>query len=565
MIGLLGCAAPQPDILLVTLDTTRPDALGVYGARPSPTPNLDGLAASGAVFDAAMSVAPLTLPAHAAILTGRPPWELGLRRNGFERVEPGVDTLAERLTGRGYDTGAFVSAVVLDRSFGLAQGFATWEGEFAAATGPAVPAQPANVATDAYARWLVTRSDAPVFAWVHYYDAHLPNVAHGNGGDDPYLSEVAFMDEHIGQLLAVTHAARTRPLAVMVVGDHGESRGEHGEASHGWFVYRSTLHVPLLVVAPGVEAGRVDATVSITELAAWIEAIAAGQPLPAPSGLAFGESWTPRDAFGVAELRVVQDDLWRYVLAPRPELYAWRSDPEEAHDLGGAHPEAARLRALLEARGEAGSAGAIGAPSMLAALGYVDAGAMVDADTPFSALPDPKDHPGMVADVEGIVNAARTVPVNEGVPILEAGLVRFPSAAPLRASLSRGYELLGRLDDAYDVVAPPGVEDGPTRIRRASIRLAQGRLPEAEALAEGAAGLPIRAELRRRRGDPAGALSEIERGLQDTPGSAALWLVAGAALYDMGEEEAAITAVERSLRLADSPEGRALLERLTAH
>ncbi|MFN7146503.1 MAG: sulfatase, partial [Myxococcota bacterium] len=400
LLGLLGCAAPPPDILLVTLDTTRADALGVYGAAPSPTPRLDALAAEGRVFAEAQTVTPLTLPAHASILTGLLPPRHGLRRNGAERLPDEVRTVAERLAEGGYATGAFVSSVILDRSFGLDQGFATYAGQFAPSDGPTVPQHPGSVATDAYARWLLgQRDDAPFFAWVHYYDPHLPNEARGNGFADPYLSEVAAMDAYVGDLLAVTRAmGRSRGLAVVVVGDHGEGRGDHGEATHGWFVYRSTTRVPLVVAGPGVASGTVETPVSVVDVAATVLGFAGlptegldGRDLrgEVPERVVYGETYTPRQALGFAELRFAQDARWRYILGPRPERYDWRADPDEARDLGGAGPEAAALRAAIEAM----PGGAVVAPAgadlseQLAALGYTDGSALIGAEVPFDALP----------------------------------------------------------------------------------------------------------------------------------------------------------------------------------
>jgi arylsulfatase A-like enzyme len=572
---LAGCSSRSPDILLVTLDTTRADALGVYGASPSPTPVLDGLAATAVVFEEAETVTPLTLPAHTSILTGLRPTRHGVRRNGVERLDTKVETLAERLHGAGYHTAAFVSAAILDRAFGLDQGFDTYEGTFATAEtpGPVVPSHDADVATDAFARWLLhERDDAPLFAWVHYYDAHLPNVVHGNGFADPYQSELAFVDERVGRLLdALRAVARDRPLVVAIVGDHGEGRGDHGEETHGWFVYRPTTHVPLLLVAPGQAPRRVDGPVSVVDVAPTLLALA-GVPVPADLDgrdlfaptttpeIVYGETFTPRDTLGFAELRFAQDARHRYILGPRPELYDWRADPGETVDLGAADPAAEPLRRFLAAVGEgrtgAGVAAAGDLGAQLAALGYTDAPSPVPANVSYRDLPDPKDEPGALATVDFAIHRARTVPPAEGVPVLEAALARYPRAGALRATLSRGYELLGRLDEAVAVVAPEGpVTDPSLLLRRASLRLAQERLPEAEALvaeAEAHGGSTdevclVRAEIRRRQGRPADALAAAQQGLAGAPDSSPLLLVAGTALTDLGRFGDAVPLLERSL------------------
>ncbi|MDP2310908.1 MAG: sulfatase-like hydrolase/transferase [Pseudomonadota bacterium] len=570
---LLACTAPPPDILLVTLDTTRADAVGVYaapaGSMRSATPNIDALALNGRVYEEAATVTPLTLPAHASILTGLLPPRHGLRRNGVERLPDATDTLAERLLAHGYTTGAFVSAAVLDPAFGLGQGFTTYDASFAAPTGPLVPSREGGAVTDAFARWMLGVSrEAPFFAWVHYYDPHLPNTAHGNGFEDPYLSEVAYMDERVGQALAAARAMdRGRPLVVLVVGDHGEARGDHGEATHGWFVYRSTTRVPFVLVAPGIPRARVAGVVSVVDVTPTLLALA-GAPIPEgldgrdltadppPDRVVYGETFTPRQGFGFSELRYAQDAQHRYILAPRPELYDWRADPAELTDLGGAHPAAARLRevvlAVVDAGEAAGSPAAAELAAQLAALGYADGAAMVPTGTPFEALPDPKDDPGAVIVVDALITRARTILPADGVPVLEAALARYPGSGALRASLSRGYELLGRLDDAVVVLAPTDAASDPAiQVRRASLRLAQGRLDDAEALLrEGGASpeaVAVESELLRRRGRPTEAVAAARRGLASNPSSPVLLLVAGAALTDLGAFTDAVPLLRRSL------------------
>jgi arylsulfatase A-like enzyme/tetratricopeptide (TPR) repeat protein len=563
LLALAACASPDPDILLVTLDTTRADALGVYGQAPSPSPNLDTFATDARVFEEALTVTPLTLPAHATILTGQPPGAHGLRRNGVERLPDSVATAAEHLRAAGWQTGAFVSAVVLARGFGLERGFDTYEGEFAAVDGPAVPSRPAEDATDACVRWLLSLDvEAPFFAWVHYYDPHLPNTRSHPTFQDPYLAEIAHMDERFGQLLAAVAAARRRPLAVVVLADHGEGRGAHGEETHGWFVYRTTMRVPLLLRGPGVEPGRVDLPVSALDVAptllafAGIDAALPGRDLRGsfPPAVVTGETFTPRDALGFADLHFAQDEQHRFILAPRPELYDWRADPGETRDLGPVHPAASTLASALSQPlpsappTSAAATDEARVAALLAALGYTDAPGAVPAGTASGDLPDPKDDPGALATVEAALRAAHTVSPAAGIAPLEAALARYPRAAALRASLSRAYELVGRLDDAYAVVAPPDLADDPAvRGRRARIRLAQGRWDDALALAEGTAEAPfVRAEIARLHGDPEAAVAIAREALRADPSSGPLALVAGAALLDGGFPDAALPWLARA-------------------
>lgn len=297
---LAGCGSPAPppapDVLLITLDTTRADALGAYGASPSPTPRLDALAAEAVRFAEAQSVTPLTLPAHASIHTGLYPDRHGVRSNDGFRLGEAHDTLAERFTAAGYTTAGFVAAAVLDDAFGLAQGFAHYGDAREASSSPReVAARPGQAVADELATWLVRAGEAPVFAWAHFYDPHLPldpPEPHASAWEDAYLAEVAAMDAAVGQVLDAFALLRgERPRIVLVVGDHGEGRGDHGEPTHGLFVYRSTMHVPMLLAAPGLPPGEVEAPVSQVDIAPTLLALAALPAAEGVDGVDLGPLW----------------------------------------------------------------------------------------------------------------------------------------------------------------------------------------------------------------------------------------------------------------------------------
>ncbi|HEX6862477.1 MAG TPA: sulfatase, partial [Thermoanaerobaculia bacterium] len=232
--------APARNLVLITLDTTRADHLGAWGWPHARTPNLDALAARGTRFARCDTAAPITLPSHATILSGLYPPRHGVRDNGTFVLSPKVETVAERLAARGYDTAAVVSAVVLARRHGLDQGFRLYDDDLEAgyAAGTEVAERTAE-ATTAAALAAAEKLRAPFFLWVHYFDPHdeyRPPSRFADGAKGPhrlYDGEIAYMDEQIGKLLA----GLPRDVAVAVVGDHGEMLGEHGEEHHGLLLH----------------------------------------------------------------------------------------------------------------------------------------------------------------------------------------------------------------------------------------------------------------------------------------------------------------------------------------
>jgi arylsulfatase A-like enzyme len=266
------------NVLLISLDTMRADRLGSYGYAAGRTPNLDALAARGTRFEQAMSVAALTLPAHASLMTGTFPSFHGIRDNGGFYMEEGQTTLAEALREQGYRTGAFVGAFVLDARWGLNQGFEEYFDEFdlsdANGTGMDSIQRRGDAVVDRSLTWLGEHADQPFFAWVHLYDAHTPYAA-----PEPFRSqfpattsgaydaEVAFTDAQVGRMLQhLEDKDLAESTIVVVIGDHGESLGDHREQTHGFFLYDSSIHIPLIVAGPGVSAGVVRDQVRIVDV-----------------------------------------------------------------------------------------------------------------------------------------------------------------------------------------------------------------------------------------------------------------------------------------------------------
>lgn len=365
-------ARPRPRaVVLITLDTTRADRLGCYGFREgasSPTPALDAIAAEGIWYARAFAQVPLTLPSHASILTGLEPPQHGLRENeGHALVAPSARrfrTLAEDLAGEGWSTAAFVSGQTLDRRFGLDSGFDVYDDVGGASVGTAMLAdRPADETTDRALAWLAEHDDRPFFLWVHYFDPHHPWVPHpelSELGLEPYELEIAFMDRAIARLVAALRARGDWDEAlVIVVGDHGEGLGEHGEESHGHLVHDATIRVPLIVkphasctdalvdrlattldVAPTILACGFPATVAAGEVR--------GRDLFSPAAPhAYAESMYPYRQLGWSAPRAWREGEEKIIVSGgRIELFDLARDPDELADLAPARPE--RVRALAQ-------------------------------------------------------------------------------------------------------------------------------------------------------------------------------------------------------------------------
>jgi choline-sulfatase len=420
--------ATRDCILLVTLDTTRADHVGAYGSRRARTPVLDRLAVEGTRFASATATAPLTLPAHASMLTGLLPPEHGVRNNGNFRLEERTPTVAAVLQGHGYRTAAFVSAFVLDRRFGLARGFERYDDSVVEGTAAEVFSFESQRTGDktgaALIRWLETYAaspGAPFFAWLHLFDPHEPYVPPAPFReafpDSPYDGEIAFADSVLGTVMEALERLHLEDRVVVIAaGDHGESLGEHGEETHSMLLYEGAVRVPLVLWGPGrVPAGRVvTEPVSGIDIAPTILALAAAPPLApshsrsllpllrgrpdgAPRAL-YTETLCPQFDMGWAPLRSVRDDRYKLIDAPRPELFDLSRDPAESTNLYDRQENVvAALRGQLAALAGTGW-GAMSVMAMsreveerLAALGYVGSRGDGLPSSPATGLTDPKD------------------------------------------------------------------------------------------------------------------------------------------------------------------------------
>ena len=483
------------NVLLVTLDTTRADHLGCYGYGAGDTPTLDALAAGGALFTQTFTSAPMTLPAHATILTGLEPPEHGLRVNGKQALGADVDTLAGILAARGYHTAAFVAAFVLNRKFGLDRGFQIFDDSLAGAAKQEVPerlsiSRPGNLVTDAALAWLdraIGSGDQgeamPFFCWVHLYDAHYPYAAHAElagtrfAGAASYDAEIAFMDRQVSRLLAFLEAHQlVHSTLVVVAGDHGEGLGEHGEVEHGYLLNTEALHVPLIVSFPGrIPAKvRVPAVVSLVDVVPTILDLL-GIPAPAashgrsltpvfagtslPTVPSYAETDLPYTSFSWSPLRSLTTLEWHYIRTTRPELYDRSADPRELHNLAGSRPdEVAAMDALLNSvethmSGRGQVAPVVLAPAeraRLQALGYVaDDPVRVTAPAP-QGLPDIKDMLPVKHLQTQLVRgrATGTLGNAEALEIAHQLVARSPASAGFQRDLGDALAAVGRLDEA---------------------------------------------------------------------------------------------------------------------
>ena len=337
-------APPPVSILLVTLDTTRADAV-----TPEVAPAFNAIARTARRFDYAYCPVPQTLPSHTSMLTGLYPGGHGLHENG-RYLSPKQPLLAERLHAAGYRTAAFVSAFALARRFGLARGFDVYD--------DAVPEpreeRSARDTTDRALAYL-GKSPQPVFLWVHYYEPHFPyeppEPYRGRFAANPYLGEVAAMDEQLGRLVGAWKQRFGANAAVIVAGDHGEGLGDHGEQQHGNLMYQSTMRVPLLVAGPGVAAGAVDAPVSTRRvfhtILDWARIDAANSLRGAANEVVAAEAMKPFLDYGWQPQVMAVEGRTKAILAGRVEVYDVVADPKETHDLGAGANLSRAVRATL--------------------------------------------------------------------------------------------------------------------------------------------------------------------------------------------------------------------------
>lgn len=430
---------PPTNVLLITLDTVRADHLGSYGYQAAATPSLDRLAREGVRFADATSQAPLTGPAHAALLTGVYPARYGLRDNASTPIPADRPTLAEILRRAGYRTAAFVSAFVLDRAYGFDQGFDVFDSRFSgyASQDKRSVSRTAEDVVKGALRWLERAPPGrPFFAWVHFYDAHAPysppEPYRTRFSVSAYDGEIAYVDSAVGKLIAsLERRGLLDRTLVVAIADHGEGLGDHGEVQHGVFLYDSVLHVPWLLRLPGRQrAGSVvneqvrsvDLLPTVLELLGvrvprGLDGVSVVGPMRGQARAkvppSYAESFYGKLLHGWSETYSLRVGEWKLIDAPRPELYDLRKDGREAANLVDQKPGVAgRLAGDLREMGREFGSGVMARArppdretvERLGSLGYVGVVTTPGAGT--GRAPDPKDGIGQLGSIDALLSAA---------------------------------------------------------------------------------------------------------------------------------------------------------------
>lgn len=601
-----GHGPERSNILLVTFDTTRADRIGAYGNARIATPNVDSLAAEGVLFSNAHAHIPLTLPSHTSILTGLYPTGHGIRDNGLFVLGDEILTLPELLKEHGYATAAAVSGFPLVERFNLDQGFDLFDDELRRKDEDYLGRRPqhnslffeerlAAQTNAAILPWLEEHRGGPFFAWIHYYDPHRPwdppPPYDELYADDPYLGEIAYADEALGQVLAKLEAWGSLDKTLVVfTSDHGEGLGEHNEGTHSLLNYETTLRVPLILKPPGGMEPRVvsDLVESIDIVPTIMHLLGIDRPRDLPGyslydyveggpGVpanreAYAETLSPRLSHGWGELRTLFQGDWKYIHGPRPELYEIASDPGERVNLLPAETErAATMRSALARliQDNAMSSASTVQPvdeetkAQLMALGYISGGA--DTGPIIEELRDdgiaPQDRVvdiNLSSEVRNLLVSGRAAAARQ---IVDELLERDPTNPFYRELQVQADLMLGQIARAADTVEgliadPRGRGASAGVLVNVGSRLVRiGAAERGLALIERAVELEDSAKHRyhlatamREAGDSEGAHAALLRALEADPEYAAARVDLAVSLAVAGEADAARTAFEEALR-----------------
>ena len=415
------------NVVVITIDTLRADHLGCYGYKQVRTPNIDALAADGARFERAYTAVPVTLPSHTVMFTGTYPMLSGMHDFAANKLGAGQATLASVLKEHGYVTGAVIGSAVLDSRFGLNRGFDFYYDHFdfnrLQESNLEEMERPGNLVADLALDWLSKNDKKKFFLWMHLYDPHYPYRPpapyDAEYKDRPYDGEIAFADSQVGRLIGFLKSKGLYENTLIVLsGDHGESLGEHGEKTHGFFIYNATLHVPFIIHLPEPASPRVVPSLVnladlmptvLRELKIEVPAQVQGHNLlplmktkePGEDRTLYAETFLPRLHFNWSELRGVETENYHFIDAPKPELYDLTRDPGETRNLfGDKKAVGEEMRARLAKLIQQYSAGPELAektgldPALmerLKSLGYAGFSGGGSPTITDRALPDPKD------------------------------------------------------------------------------------------------------------------------------------------------------------------------------
>jgi arylsulfatase A-like enzyme/Flp pilus assembly protein TadD len=604
----------RPNLILVSVDTLRADHLSCYDGRLISTPAFDRVAEEGVLFENVSAVTPTTLPTHASLLTGATPLEHWVHDNVGFRLREDLPTLASTLKEVGYRTGGFVGSIVLDGKLGISRGFDVYSDEMPE-TEAGIRERRGMDVLDEGLRW-IDESEGPFFAFLHFYDPHRPYdppppFQPGNGDlKARYRGEVAYVDSVLGKLLSfLDDRGLDRSTILAITADHGESLGEHGEDTHGFFLYQSTLHVPLLVRGPSVPKGlRVESLARTIDVAPTLLELLSIEPPPSFAGVSFlsrtgeirhhdvdayGETFIPRLHYGWSELKSLTRGKRKLILAPRNELYDVGADPLESRNLFDENdPLARELQDTL--LGMAGSDAVRPEPvdertlASLRALGYLGSGEPTAPARHYTELADPKDRLAIYLEILelSVVEMHSQATLDR----LSAVLERDPSNP--RALQMHGNALLeldrpqdalkvfGRLEgESFEVLVGRGrafaeigenakaraaferareldPESVQVRARLAALEKAEGNLDASERMLREAIAIEGSSALYQDLTDlllASGREAELARSLGEWSGPGADVATAyarGQLLASQGNVESAVIELERALRLA---------------
>ena len=570
LLSSVSCSPGKPalqlahaNVVLITIDTLRADRVG-HGL----TPAIDALAASGVRFDDVRAAVPLTLPSHVSIMTGQLPIANGVRENGVVyQPQANAPTLAKRFKTAGYRTGAFVGAYVLDRRFGLSDGFDAYDDRIARDPnlGARLEAERRGAAVvDAALPWLA-QTQSPFFLWVHLYDPHAPYDPPGEflakAKGNAYDGEVAYADAQVARLVqALKESGRLDSTIVTVTGDHGEGLGDHGEQAHGMLAYDSTLRVPL-VIAGATDAVRAQpAPKTLTALAPLLAKVTGVGDMP-PRADVYAETRYPRTA-GWHPLAALVDDRWKLIRSSESELYDLSSDAGEQHNVATDHAPivqamTARI-AALEAEVKAPEASASPeAAERLRALGYVSGSPSPAADA--GNAPNPARVIDAWTKFETALSQVNAGRAREALPALKTLATTFPDALVFQSTYGRALKDAGQAREAVAVY-----QRAATRLRDASLfhdlavaARAAGNAAEAVRAEQAALALDGKSPdalnglglLQIEQGKAADAAQSFARAAELDPSNASYWTNLGNARRELNDAPQAEAAYKRALEI----------------
>ncbi len=592
-LAVAGCSTgdvttyPEASVVLVSIDTLRADRLAAYGYTKGRAPRIDRLAGEGLVFDDVYSHVPLTLPAHASLFSGLLPPRHEVRDNLGFRLAERHRTLAERFKAAGLATGGAVSAYVLRAQTGIARGFDTWDDAFAIAAGdPSLGdlQRDGAIAVDSVLRFTAAQRGRRFFAFLHLYEPHAPWTPPPAYRDlaSPYDGDVAYADELLGRFVdGLAAQGLAEKVVLAVTSDHGEGLGDHGEQEHGIFLYREAVHVPLVVRLPdGAGAGRrvagpiaqVDIPATLLDLAGLPAEGMDGQPLReamrtgrAPERSVYSETLYPRYHFGWSDLYAATDARYRYIRAPRPELFDLKADPGERTNLAPRRAQAAASMDAWLAR----TMGGVTAPEevdaetreKLAALGYVGAATHAAEG---AALPDPKDTIGTYEDLKRGLALRRTGSLKEAAEQLQRVTSANPHMLDAWEALGMTLVELGRSKDAaaaFDAAVRIDPLRAEPHLALARLHGLEGRMETAIRHAELAAGrdpgraFEILAQVMMDAKRPGDAASFARRSLAADPRRVMSHFILGVVARQQGRCEEAVGAFGRAAEVERSERG----------